>query len=253
MKKIFLSLLSIALLFQEAQACDQVFYGQLRAGGVYTFWDDLTNATVNPVFVNAVQTTFMPQYVYGVTPTFSESSLVANSHIWVPGETGRVVNSSNYTIGAHPPVRSQDNLAIVYDVTYSEQVNGNWGVGRNHRECKYYEITWCGDGILDSGAGEVCDDGVQNGQPGKCSLSCNGTIPSDPPVCNSIVTGTQPDNPLARNPLPQLCTAGIAANGNTVGTTANWTCSLGTQSVICSANWSTTPPPSSPVCEPSRI
>lgn len=74
-------------LFQEAQACDQIFYGQLRAGGIYTFWDDLTNATANPVFVNSVQTTFVPQYNYGTNPIFSESSLVANSHIWAPGET----------------------------------------------------------------------------------------------------------------------------------------------------------------------
>ena len=68
-----------------------------------------------------------------------------------------MVNSSNYTIGGHPPVRAQDNLAIVYDVTYSEQIGGTWGAGRNHRECKYYEITWCGDGILDVGSGETCD------------------------------------------------------------------------------------------------
>ena len=36
----------------------------------------------------------------------------------------------------------------------------------------------CGDGIIQNGAGEICDNGLANGQPNKCNLQCTGiTIP----------------------------------------------------------------------------
>lgn len=34
----------------------------------------------------------------------------------------------------------------------------------------------CGDGKTD--AGEICDDGTDNGKPGKCNATCNGTVPA---------------------------------------------------------------------------
>lgn len=50
----------------------------------------------------------------------------------------------------------------------------------------------CGNGIVEGN--EVCDDGVNNGQPGYCNLDCNGYIPA--PVCGNgeIETGEQCDD-----------------------------------------------------------
>lgn len=131
MKKVALLTSSILLSLFSSQmihavACDETFYGTLRAGNAYNFYDDMTNRTGNPVFVNNTAWEFLPQYNYGAIPTFSESSLVASSHIWSPGETGRIINSSTYIIDTHPPVRSQNNLVINYEVTFSQQIGGVW-------------------------------------------------------------------------------------------------------------------------------
>lgn len=76
----FLSLLGSS----HAAMCDQTFYGKLRAGNAYRFYDDMTNRTGNPVFVNQVAWDFLPEYNYGAVPTFYESSLVSGGHIWSP-------------------------------------------------------------------------------------------------------------------------------------------------------------------------
>ena len=117
---------SHAYMLSAAPSCDETFHGTLRAGYAYTFWDDLKNTTGNPVFVNQIDTIFAPEYAYDANPTFTESSLVADSHIFAPSEIGRIVTSSTYLIGGHPPVRSSKNLVIDYDVTYSQQVDGVW-------------------------------------------------------------------------------------------------------------------------------
>lgn len=82
----------------------------------------MTNTTPNPVFVNQIIATFAPAYNYGTNPTWTESSLVSSSHVWSPGESGPLIESSNYTIGSHPPVRSFSNLQIQYNVIFSEQI-----------------------------------------------------------------------------------------------------------------------------------
>ena len=38
--------------------------------------------------------------------------------------------------------------------------------------------SYCGDGTTDTGNGETCDDGANNGQPGQCNSTCDGTTPS---------------------------------------------------------------------------
>ncbi len=128
MKKFILPIALSLLFFTHSQiasaaGCDENFYGTLRAGNAFNFFDDMTNQTGNPVFVNLVGWSFNPQYNYGTPPSFSESSLVSDSHIWNPGETGRIINSSTYSIDSHPPVRSNDNLVIKYDVTFSQKIN----------------------------------------------------------------------------------------------------------------------------------
>ena len=39
-------------------------------------------------------------------------------------------------------------------------------------------ITYCGDDIIDSGNGEICDDGSDNGSYGKCATDCLGSAES---------------------------------------------------------------------------
>jgi hypothetical protein len=101
----------------------------------------------------------------------------------------------------------------------------------------YYTITRCGDGVVDSDY-ETCDDGVQNGTAGKCSMSCNGTIPpNDPdPVCNSTINGKKVSHPLTMG----HCDIGTPNNFTSLGMNPiqySWTCNSGTKSVSCTANY----------------
>ena len=43
-----------------------------------------------------------------------------------------------------------------------------------HKECAFVTALWCGDGKINGN--ETCDNGAQNGQPGKCNTTCNGVI-----------------------------------------------------------------------------
>jgi cysteine-rich repeat protein len=36
---------------------------------------------------------------------------------------------------------------------------------------------FCGDRAVDGASGEVCDDGVNSGQPGSCTADCRGFVP----------------------------------------------------------------------------
>jgi chromosome condensin MukBEF ATPase and DNA-binding subunit MukB len=68
MKKVALLLTSLSLLLvsslTHAAMCDETFYGKLRAGNAYSFYDDMTNRTGKYVFVNNVAWEFLPQYNY---------------------------------------------------------------------------------------------------------------------------------------------------------------------------------------------
>jgi len=58
----------------------------------------------------------------------------------------------------HPLTRSYNNLLVKYTAKlYGSYDQTNWDGPYYHTECKYYEISWCGDGVLDTSYGEVCD------------------------------------------------------------------------------------------------
>ena len=59
-----------------------------------------------------------------------------------------------------PSVRSSSNLQLEYFITYSRN-----GVPKVHKECIDYEITWCGDGIVDTNIDtDLTTPGVQGEQ-----------------------------------------------------------------------------------------
>jgi hypothetical protein len=153
---------------------------------------------------------------------------------------------------------------INYDVTFSssDTPDGGYGAGQTHRECKYYEITWCGDGIKDQNDGEACD-GADGTTPGvnTCNSSCQ-LVPVEvtpPPACGRLGTtapyATQIEDPITvmtTHVWTDLCAVGTAGNGqrtpansaniwnNTV--TQTWTCTSGTQTITCGATGPTPPP-----------
>ena len=77
-------------------------------------------------------------------------------------------------------------------------VNGGLGDLEEHRECVFYQPSYCGDGVLDSGDGEVCDpnDPSRTGWgTGGCDV--NTCQPVEAPTCNTVtVNPVRGENPL---------------------------------------------------------
>jgi fibro-slime domain-containing protein len=66
---------------------------------------------------------------------------------------------------------------------------------------------YCGDKKVDTGFGEVCDDGVNSGQPGSCKTDCTGYIPL--PSCGDgiVQTNEQCDTGAMNGQQGSVCDA----------------------------------------------
>ncbi|MBV9946498.1 MAG: DUF4215 domain-containing protein, partial [Myxococcales bacterium] len=61
---------------------------------------------------------------------------------------------------------------------------------------------FCGDKQVEGQFGEVCDDGVNNGQPGSCTPDCKGFVPLDHCGNGTVEPPEQCDDGQARNGTP---------------------------------------------------
>lgn len=75
-----------------------------------------------------------------------------------PTESGTILSSDKYTIVNIPPKRAFDNLLVQYTTKYKTLFNGKpIGFSRSYISCQPYEISWCGDGVLEQEYDEMCD------------------------------------------------------------------------------------------------
>ena len=65
-----------------------------------------------------------------------------------------------------------------------------------------FSSEFCGDNIVQAGAGETCDDGAFNGTVGFCNAQCNG-ITLAPPVLTSVVITPAGQLPMTVDPPQQ--------------------------------------------------
>lgn len=93
------------------------------------------------------------------------------------------IGFSTITAGANPNIPALRFEYITTFQPYDFITHTMYGSARSHKECAFMTPRWCGDGILDTTHGEVCDDGAENGQPSKCNLTCTGT----PPIVASCI------------------------------------------------------------------
>ncbi len=140
---------------------------------------------------------------------------------------------------------------LVYSLQVQGQNNdGSWSHPPvTHNECKYYTISWCGDGARDTSYNETCDpaDPTHTGWgAGGCDTSCQ-PVNTASPACDSSHTGPQ-SSPLS---VPGYCASGTPSGFSENGTNPinySWSCVIGgfspQQSVDCTASY-TPPPPTS--------
>jgi hypothetical protein len=149
----------------------------------YDYQYDFTNTFYNPddyeKYLLEFTPTFIEEYDYnlGENPVFDWTSDVKSTRFIVSPKTNPkfITSTSKYQIRAVPHVRSSNNLFVAYSINYEYESYAGSKVWRNktYIACQPYEVSWCGDGVLDKAYGESCDDGGQNGKTGKCSLSCS--------------------------------------------------------------------------------
>jgi hypothetical protein len=158
-------------------ACDQNFYWTLRSWFNRTFNDYYNNYSSYDQWISTYSVDFIEQYDYNnstVGPVFSWTPWIINrSYIISWWLAWTFLESNSYALLYHPPVRSNNNLVIKYNISYYSK---NWSSRiwpTAHTECKYYQITWCWDWIIDSSDWETCDHWTANWTSwNTCSTTC---------------------------------------------------------------------------------
>jgi len=159
--------------------CNKVSHGILRFGESYNF-SNIINASknVNPIFIEDFRTTFSEAYNYNrskFSPNFefTDELLEAKGMVY-PGETIKWVTTidGSYPINAVPPTRASNNLVIKYKLVSYEYIKEKWEPVEDDLRCMAYEVSWCGDGYIDTEYNEECDDGQDSENESTCK-SCS--------------------------------------------------------------------------------
>ena len=220
--------------------CDQYFSPvKLRYNYYYGFYDMYRNTNTSR-YTNYLNT-FSVQYKnadyllaggkFDFTP-----ELRAKNFAVAPGEEIKALatQSDNWKVNKHPAVRSTGSafdFMIAYRINYDTSNNyPDASDDKSHVECQPYQVTWCGDGILDTQY-ESCDPADPNKTgwgPGGCDASCK-PITTQTPQCSSTITGTL-SAPISAT-TPGLCAVGTVS-GFTATPGANgtinyqWNCNI---------------------------
>ena len=243
MKKVYillwLLLVSLFPTFANAAGCDSTFYGTLRQWKQYTFYDDF-NANSSDKWLWNRAWEYTEEYDYNNSssfPSFNWTTQLKNADYKVAKNTTMTVieADSKYPILSVPASRSYNNFVIKYTLTYSTDE-----AGKNkytHTECKYYQISRCGDGVVDSSYGETCDPKDTSKSwwwNGGCDVSTCKPITVASPVCNSSYNGKRVSSLVDGD---YLCSEWTVSNFAYSDSTHKWTwkCGNAAWSVSCSA------------------
>lgn len=125
---------------------------KLRYGGTYYF-TAIVNAAEEWVFVNTYKDSeFIEKedynngkIIFGMT-----TSLINNKYKIRPYTSKKTYASTAYHINKIPSKRLKDNIIVKYKREYQLWRNGKWTERLEDIDIQPYEITWCGDGIIDN-------------------------------------------------------------------------------------------------------
>lgn len=180
---LLVSLLSIIGFSYAQDSCDQVFYWSLRYSKWYIFNDTFINSSKSSYYIRNKQIDYREQYDYNNSTSFPQfwrtDIIKANKYEIKWWKEIKVIEATTpYYINAVPLKREKDNLFLKYTLTYSSDVA--WTNKKDITECKYYEISWCWDGMIDSTYWETCDNWKNNSDtvPWACRLDCSTMVTS---------------------------------------------------------------------------
>jgi len=159
----------------------------LRHGFNYTLNQSIQSTL--PLYISDFRGSFFSErggdFNGGDNPGWSETNILLSSKKQIPPNTNMIIFKSKapYNIHYHPKKRKKDNLYIEFHIHYYKWKNNTW-IGPILLITKQpYEITWCGDGIVDKYTDtfsktkieEICDPGdtgKKNWGDAGCSTKC---------------------------------------------------------------------------------
>ena len=160
----FVLLLSVILATYNLSAqnnTEKKFYATLRYGYKYPFTYSITNPNASSdLYIWSIKVEFIPQENYnkGNNPVFRWINVNEGKPKIIPPKSKIQIleTEGSYEIRVKPSVRSYENLLIKYTIEQSRKKDGS--DKKTHTDYAYYEISWCGDGVVDTDRGEECDD-----------------------------------------------------------------------------------------------
>ena len=216
-------------------ACDvkNTFNFTLRSGYEYTFWDEFNATDADRRLFGDPDVTFLEQQDFNrwPNPTFKWTNRNSEKKV-AKNTTERIIESTpKYYIQDHPDKRSEDNIYIEYNVKYGNSSTSPESRWKTHKECVFYEISRCGDGIIDTDwvwkesnhKAEECDPGSEWTKVlpdwRVCNENCE-IVTVNPPLCNSDWHGQRVTN-LENGSY--LCREGNVSGFNYDETAHKWT------------------------------
>ena len=150
--------------------CDEnnTFHRKLRQNSGYIFADRFNAGSADRRLYGNPSVKFDEKMDYnrGANPTFSWTTELVNNDMKVPQWKDMLIveSSPEYIVKDHPVKRTTDNLYVEYTVSYANKkytTTPSSSQLKTHKECVYYEISRCWDGVLDEDYWEECDPGSE--------------------------------------------------------------------------------------------
>ena len=178
---------------QVSDECNDTFHFVLRQWWQYTFRDKFIPAATRYLYDFDVKFDEQKPYDYNrwPNPDFEWADDLGDGVYKEVSTTRTVIKSTpTYPIYDHPNVRSENNLYVEYNIKYADKAYSTRPDDsklKSHKECVFYEISRCGDGIVDTNwewkrsedPAEVCDPkdpNQTNWWNGWCSDTCEPIV-----------------------------------------------------------------------------
>ena len=155
--------------------CNEIKYKKIRHGYKYKFSLSFINNSKKLLqFIN-MSSSFddtKNDLNNNSNPTFDFTNWIRKRHFKMKrGESGFLYKAKvDYPVISLPKQRLHNNIFIRYTSKFYTIENDKREGPFFHVTCDNYEVTWCGDGIIDKDY-ETCDDGNNKSGDG-CSSTC---------------------------------------------------------------------------------
>ena len=165
----------------------------LRYGYDIILWERYTNTDTTRHRIQGFKTEFIEPSDYNKSPDVPifqiTPELIGKDYIVNKEEEIKAIVSTPYFIKATPSKREPQNFGVIYSIRYSrETAPGVWSDQYVDKTTQPYEISWCGDGVLDIAPPEAfwksepCDPAAE---PWKSNGTCR-VSPVDGKECEII-------------------------------------------------------------------